>query len=87
MKKEDYISDLSQINTHSLTKEQIMKMVSIDKNTYQVNIHNLMRMQCIGPAVFEGGVKMGSESLSVYKGTDAVVLTLLGVKFIEACIK
>jgi hypothetical protein len=39
------------------------------------------------PAILKGGVKMGPEPLTIYKGIDAVTLTPLGVKFVEACIK
>ncbi|MCR4320648.1 MAG: DUF4393 domain-containing protein [Candidatus Brocadiaceae bacterium] len=87
LKRDGYIRDLANITNYSLKKEQIMKMVSIDENTYQVSIFNLMRMQCIGPAILKGGISMGNEPITIYKGTDAVVLTPLGVKFIEACIK
>jgi len=80
------LANLGQLSNYSLTKEQIASIVGIDDAQYQVSIHNLMRMQCVGPAILRGGVKMGSEPLTIYKGTDAVVLTPLGVKFVEACI-
>lgn len=65
-----------------------MQIVGIDESTYQLSIYNLMRMQCIGPAVLKNeSMKMGTEAATIYKGVDAVVLTPLGVKFIEACIK
>lgn len=87
LKKEGRTSDLSTVTNYHLKKEQIMQMVDIDAATYQVSIFNLMRMQCIGPAILTGGISMGSEPVTIYKGTDAVVLTPLGVKFLEACIK
>ncbi|ABW68406.1 Abi-alpha family protein [Desulfosudis oleivorans] len=87
LKREGHHADLGKITNYSLKKEQIMEMVKIDEGTYQVSIFNLMRMQCIGPAILRGGVTMGSEPLTIYKGSDAVTLTPLGVKFIEACIK
>lgn len=87
LKKEGHIGNLSKITDYHLKKEQIMQMVDVDTTTYQVSIFNLMRMQCIGPAILKGGVMMGSEPMTIYKGTDAVVLTPLGVKFVEACIK
>lgn len=87
LKQEGHIGNLSTITDYHLKKEQIMQMAGIDTSTYQVSIFNLMRMQCIGPAILKGGVKMGSEPMTIYKGTDAVVLTPLGVKFVEACIK
>lgn len=87
LKQEGHIGNLSKITDYHLKKEQIMQMVGIDISTYQVSIFNLMRMQCIGPAILKGGVMMGSEPMTIYKGTDAVVLTPLGVKFVEACIQ
>ncbi|HUT02905.1 MAG TPA: Abi-alpha family protein [bacterium] len=84
--REGKLADLGQLSNYSLTREQIASIAGIDDAQYQVSIHNLMRMQCVGPAILKGGVKMGSEPLTIYKGTDAVVLTPLGVKFVEACI-
>lgn len=55
---------------------------------YAVSANNLMRMQLLGPAVLKsGGVTMGTEPLTIFKGIDAVILTPLAVKFIEACMK
>lgn len=88
LKNEGYIDNLSTITDHPLHKEQIIDMLDINIETYQVSIFNLMRMQCIGPAIVKAnGFKNGDEYLTIYKGTDAVVITPLGVKFIEACLK
>jgi hypothetical protein len=87
LKRDGHTSDLSMITNYSLTKQQIMQTVGIEESSYQVCIFNLMRMQCIGPAILKGGVLMGSEPMTIYKGADAVVLTPLGVKFVESCIK
>jgi hypothetical protein len=87
LKNEGHVSNISTITDYHLKKEQLMQMLGIDEATYQVSIFNLMRMQCIGPAILKGGAMLGSEPMTIYKGTDAVVLTPLGVKFIEACIK
>ena len=87
LKREGHTANLSKITDFHLKKEQIMQMVGIDETTYQVSIFNLMRIQCIGPAILTGGISMGSEPVTIYKGTKAVVLTPLGVKFVEACIK
>lgn len=88
LKREGHIADLTTITQYHLKKDQIAKMVGIDGPTYQVSIYNLMRMQCIGPAIITStGIMMGDEPTTIYKGTDAVVLTPLGVKFVEACIR
>jgi len=88
LKSEGRTNDLTTVAHWHLKKEQIMRIVGIDEVTYQLSIYNLMRMQCIGPAVLKSeGMRMGTEPATIYKGVDSVVLTPLGVKFIEACIK
>jgi len=80
--------DVTKVTNYFLRKEDIIKMLGIDEATYEISIYNLMRMQCIGPAIIKGSsIRMGDEPMTIYKGTDAVVLTPLGVKFVEACIK
>jgi hypothetical protein len=86
LKKERHIADLSHITNYSLKKEQIMQLIVIDEVTYLISVFNLMRIQCIGPAILKSGsASLGPEPLTIYKGTDAIVLTPLGVKFVEAC--
>jgi len=89
LKREGKIGDLSKITTYHFKKEKIMQIVGIDEQTYEVNIHNLMRMQCIGSAELKtGGFRMGDNPpITVYRSTDAIMLTPFGVKFVEACIK
>lgn len=79
-------TDLTRITEYTLKKEQIMQIVDVNEPTYQVGIHNLMRMQCVAPAVLKSkGIGLGSEPFTIYKGTEVVVLTPLGIKFVEAC--
>lgn len=87
LSKEGHIRNLADITNYFLSKEQIIQLTGIDIPTYQVSAYNLMRMQCIAPAILKGGAFLGDEPMTIYKGVDAVVLTPLGVKFIEACIK
>ena len=88
LKREDRLQNISELSNYSLKKEQIERIVGISADQYQVNIHNLMRMQCIGPAILKStGIIMGDEPTTIYKGVDSVVLTPLGVRFVEACIK
>jgi len=84
--KADSNIDWEQITNYSLTKEQICKAMSLDLKDYYVSIHNLFRVQCLAPAILKGGVKIGNESLTVYKGADAITLTPLGKSFIEICV-
>ena len=81
------LTNLDQLSKHHIDKEQIIKILSINSEQYVLSAHNLMRLQLIAPAVVSGGVSVGSNSLSSYKGTDVIYLTALGARFVEACIK
>jgi hypothetical protein len=85
--RDDRLGDITKITDFYLEKEQIIKSFGIDEGTYQVSIYNLMRMQCIGPAIIKSSISIGNEAVTAYKGTDAIVLTPLGVRFVEACLK
>lgn len=87
LSREGKLRPLSDVFQYSLTKEQIMQVLGITPDVYAISVNNLMRMQLLAPAIIKGGVKMGPEPLTIYKGIDAVTLTPLGVKFVEACIK
>lgn len=81
------LSPISNVFQYSLSKEQIIQILDITIDIYAVSINNLMRLQLLSPAILKGSVKMGSEELTIYKGIDAVTITPLGIKFVEACIK
>lgn len=69
-------------------KEKLMQALGLDDITYMLSVNNLMRMQCVAPAVIQtGGIMFGNEPTTIYKGTDSITLTPLGVKFVEACIR
>jgi len=87
LNREGRIRPLSNIFNYSLTKEKLIQILGVSIDDYAVAANNLMRMQLISPAILKGGARMGSEPLTIYKGIDAVTLTPLGVKFVEACIK
>lgn len=87
LRREGKLRPLSDVFQYSLTKEQIVQVLGISADVYAISVNNLMRMQLLSPAILKGGVKMGPEPLTIYKGIDAVTLTPLGVKFVEACIK
>lgn len=86
LKRENRINDLPNITNYHLKKHQLIEILGIGETKYLLSIYNLMRMQCVAPAILKGGVTIGNETSTIYKGTEAVVLTPLGVKFIEACI-
>ncbi len=87
LKRENKLNPVENINQYTLTKEQLIQILNISVSKYVISAHNLMRMQLIEPAILTGGIRMGSEPVTIYKGIDVITLTPLGVKFIEACIK
>jgi len=88
LRRKGKLRPLSDVFQYSLTKEQIMHVLRMSADMYAISVNNLMRMQLLSPAILKsGGVSSGPEPLTVYKGIDAVTLTPLGVKFVEACIK
>lgn len=87
LKQENKLYPLEDLHKYSLKKEQFIQMLAILMEQYVLAANNLMRMQLVAPAILTGGISMGSESITIYKGIDVVVLTPLGVKFVEACIK
>lgn len=87
LQKEGKLSSLEKLYQYSLKKEQLIQMLGVSTDQYALAANNLMRMQLIAPAILTGGVSMGSEPMTIYKGIDAVTLTPLGVKFVEACIQ
>ncbi len=88
LKREGHLSPLEGVIQYSLKKEQIMQALSISEADYQVSAFNLMRVQCIAPAVLKtSGISFGDEQTTIYKGIDAVTLTPLGVKFAQACME
>jgi len=87
LEKQNRLAPLSEIHNYSLKKEQLIDGLRMSPDQYAVSANNLMRMQLLGPAVLRGGVKMGGEPLTIFKGIDAVILTPLAVKFVEACMK
>lgn len=88
LKQENRLAPLESVIQYSLKKEQIMQALSISEADYQVSAFNLMRVQCIAPAVFKAtGISFGDEATTIYKGIDVVTLTPLGVKFAQACME
>ena len=86
LKREGKVRPLNNLYNYSVTKEQFMQALKMPGDDYAVAANNLMRLQLISPAVLKGGIKLGSEPVTVYKGVDAITLTPLGALFVEACI-
>ena len=71
-----------------MNKEQIMQILSLPADLYALSANNLMRMQLIAPAILKSrGISIGEEPVTINKGIDAITLTPLGVKFVEACMR
>jgi hypothetical protein len=87
LSKEGMLRPLSEVFNFCLIKEQIIKHLGISPDTYAISVNNLMRMQLLSPAFFESAITSDHGPLTIYKGIDAVTLTPLGVKFVEACMK
>jgi Abortive infection alpha len=88
LKRENRLAPLERVIHYSLKKEQIMQALAISEADYQVSVFNLMRIQCIAPAVLKTtGISFGDEPTTIYKGIDAVTLTPLGIKFAQACME
>jgi hypothetical protein len=85
--QENKLVPLVNVFQYSITKEQFIKALNINSDIYAISVNNLMRLQLVTPAVLRGGIKMGTEPITIYKGINAITLTPLGVKFVEACIK
>ena len=87
LKSKRQLYPLENVTNFGLTKEEISKLLGFTPEKYVISVNNLMRMQLISPAIIKTGMTLRKELVTVYKGTDTVTLTPLGVKFVEACIK
>ena len=85
--KKDPKIDWNKISLYSLKKEQFIAALEMSELDYYLSVCNLFRVQCLAPAILTGGASLGSEPLTVYKGQEQIVLTVLGVQLIEAAIK
>lgn len=85
--KADKSINWDNILDYSLKKEQICTILNISSHEYEVSVFNLFRAQCLAPAILTGGVSLGDEPLTVYKGSKAVTMTPLGVDFVKSCIE
>jgi len=87
LNKDNKLNPIENVTQYSVTKEQITKLLGISVSDYSIAANNLIRMQLLAPAIIKGGIQMGDESMTIFKGIDAVTLTPLSIKFIEACMK
>jgi len=66
-------------------KQSLTAVLGLTEEQYYLSIYNLFRVQCLAPAVIVGGVRMGSEPLTIFKGAEEVCLTVLGWSLVDAC--
>lgn len=81
------LTKLEEVTNYSIDKEQFCAKLGLSLVDYSISAYNLIRTQCIAPAVIKGGMKFGDHTATAYKGIDAVTITPLGIKFVEACMK
>jgi Abortive infection alpha len=84
--KNDKKVEFSKINQYSLKKENFTSGLKISDEDYYISMYNLFRVQCLCPAILTGGISMGSEPVTIYKGAEQVTFTHLGLKLVEATI-
>ena len=100
LQKNDSIRPIVRAYNYSINKEQIIEDLMISEEEYAIAVNNLMRLQLISPAVIKSsGISLSASALSptvsyglgekptIFKGIDAITMTPLGVRFVEACIK
>ena len=82
--------DFQSASRFGITKEDICRSLGITEEAYVLSANNLMRLRVIAPFIIlvklgDGITAPGLENLTVDKGTDSVVLTPFGIRFVEAC--
>lgn len=65
-------------------KTIITQILQAPSAAVEVSLLNLMRLGCIKPGIITGGISMGSEPVTIYKGTDLFHLSELGVALYQA---
>ena len=90
LKTKTALHHLAEIERYRWTKEELIEGVAITEDDYLLSVCNLMRMQCVGPAPIPARshlrTDIGMERVIVFKGADVVMLTPLGVCFVQACV-
>lgn len=65
-------------------KAKIAQALSATIGVVELSLLNLMRLGCIKPGIITGGVQMGNESMTIYKGTDQFQVSELGVALCQS---
>ena len=87
LERDGHLDPIENVYKYSFDKEQLREVLQLTPTDYVLAANNLMRLHLIAPAIVTGGVSMGSEPITIYKGVDAITMTPMGVKFVEACIE
>lgn len=89
LQKKGHLYPLAQVYEYMVKKEELCRVVGMSEDEYSIAANNLMRLQLIAPGVLKVmALSFGEgEPSTVFKGIDAITLTPLGIKFIEACMK
>lgn len=88
LKADNKLRPIEGVLGFAFDKEAVTRSLLISEADYQVSIFNLMRIQCVAPALIKStGISFGGEPTTIYKGTDSVTITPLGVEFVQACME
>lgn len=72
----------------TFAKKQFIELFKISDEEYQLMANNLIRVQCISPGIVTiPGIVQNGYPTTIYRGTDDISITELGIKFVESCIK
>jgi len=82
--------DFDKARNGSVTMDNLCQGLKISEEQYLISVNNLMRLRVLAPRVIlvqgSGQINIsGGERLTIDKGTDQVVITPLGIRFIESC--
>lgn len=83
-KGSNHLEPITEVYNYQLHKGQLMLILEINEGQYALAVNNLMRMQLISPSFFRTIGEIGGP---IFKGFDAITMTPLGVKFVEACMQ
>lgn len=85
--KPEIFTDERFILHYTTRKENLLKTINCEKKQLDISIDNLLRVQCFKDSSLESSVAYAKNLKDVVCSDDSYSLTLLGVAFVEACIK
>lgn len=74
------------LKEYSVEKRKIIDLLRIESEQYEFAINNLMRLQCLSSMVYNSNIMAGKQPITSHGGTEKIAFTVLGWRFVEACI-